>query len=151
MVLYVESEEDSVSVLNNIILSLKAHKSFFLDRRKGTAVQKFLLDYDLSSYEASLKIRVDLSCCLRRLCPLLYGPSPGLLLPCSQEGHKTKKVVAGLYELVKAGLLKAEALQILSLLLVVKRGYVVLCRCGYDEYSVSGFLGLLPDLCVALI
>ena len=67
----VESEQDYIAVLHNVVLALTADKSLFLSGGHGAARHKVVERYDLRAYKSALEIGMYLPAACGALVPFL--------------------------------------------------------------------------------
>jgi hypothetical protein len=84
----VETEEDDIAVLYDVVLALHADDSLFPRRCEASVVEEVLVIDDLRLDESALKIGMDFSGCLRRFRAFFDGPGAALILACRQETDK---------------------------------------------------------------
>ena len=88
-VLDVESEQYDIAILYNVILTFGADESFFFGCIVASLLYKIIIAYDLCTDKSSLKVRMNLTCCLRCLCSSLNGPCTALIRSCRQVADQT--------------------------------------------------------------
>ena len=112
LVLHVEAEEDDVSVLYDVVLFPPGLPGLFLWLPPvKPAFQQIFIVYHLGPDKASLKIRVNLSCCLGRFRSLFNCPGSGLCFACRQEAHQAQQIIAGGNQFFQSRLLQSQILQ----------------------------------------
>ena len=89
--LYIKSEKNYISVLNNVLFSFHAYDTLFSCGCKASVVKKILIVDYLRLDEATLEISMYLAGCLWCLCTFLYSPCTALILSCCEEGNKSEK------------------------------------------------------------
>ena len=76
--LYIKTEQNHISVLHDVFLALRTHKSLFFCGIHASAGHKIVIVYNLCPDKAAFKIAVDFSGSLRCLGAYFNGPCSGL-------------------------------------------------------------------------
>ena len=84
LVLYVETEQNYVSVFYHIVLAFQTNQTFLTSCGIGAGIQQILVVHNFGANEATFEITVNLTSCLRRFRSLTDCPCAGLLLACGQ-------------------------------------------------------------------
>ena len=109
--LYVESEMHDVAILNNIFFPFNIQFPGLFAGLLRLIFEKIVVFDYLGTDEASFKVGVDNPGGLRGLSALPEGPGARFLGASSQVRLQTKGLVAGLGQLLQAGLLVAGVVQ----------------------------------------
>ena len=120
------------------------YKSFFFCRIVGTAGRQIVVGHNLCPDKSTLKIRVDLSCRLRRFCSSGDRPCAYLRLSGSQIADQSEKAVACLDQLLKPRLCKSQFLQEQLPFIVLKLCDLLLDLGAYYKNLTLLRLGILP-------
>ena len=109
--LYIEAEENHVSVGDDVFLAFTADKTFFLGGIHVAAGDQIIKCHDLRANESALEIAVNFACCLRCLGTAADRPGAYFLRAGSQIADQTEQGIARLDQTVQAALFNAEFCQ----------------------------------------
>ena len=109
-------------------------------------LHKMIVGNHLCPDKTAFKIRMDLSCRLRRLRALCNGPCPGLVGPRSQETDETKNMITGPDQFFQSRFCKTKILQKHFLLILIQLRNLLL-DLGTDHKNLGSFFpGKFPYL-----
>ena len=99
----VEQEIDHVAIFHDILFALASQQPLCLCVGQRAARLEIVKGNYLCADKAALKIRMDLTGCLRGLRPLLDSPGAALVAAGCQEGNQPQQFIAALDEPVQTG------------------------------------------------
>ena len=142
----IETENDYITVLNNIILAFGTNKTLFLAGRHAALFNERFIGHNFRTDKPALEIRVNFTRRTGSFCSLCYRPCTNLVRPRGQEADEPEQFVTFLNELVQAALPNAEILDKSRLFFIRKLGKFLFNLCAYGQRSRTFFCGFVIKL-----
>ena len=86
----IETEDNDISVGNNIVLAFTANQPFFFGGGHAAFPCEIVKGDRFGTDETAFEIRMDFSCCTWSLCSLANRPCTTFLLTICKEGEQSK-------------------------------------------------------------